>query len=157
MPEEGTPKAPNTPDNPRVGQRLKDAGQAAGVNFTGKCDRAPNSIKAHALLRYAAEHKPEVQHELSGLLFKMYFEDGDYPDAVNLAVRAAQVGLNKDDVLEFLAGRSAEAAVQQEAAGYSRQGVTGVPFFIFNGQPAFSGAQNEETFLRAFEKAATST
>ena len=52
MPEDGTPKAPDTPDNPRVGARLKAAGAAAGVNFTGKTDRSPNSSKAHALVKF---------------------------------------------------------------------------------------------------------
>lgn len=152
MPEEGVLKAPDTPDNPRVGQRLRDAGQASGVNFTGKCDRYPNTIKAHALMHYVGEKSPDVQHELAGLLFKMYFEDGDYPDTPNLAARAAQVGLDKATVTAFLDSRSAEASIQQQASDYSAQGVNGVPFFIFNGQPMFSGAQSEDTFLRAFEK-----
>jgi len=81
-----------------------------------------------------------------------YFEDGDYPDTPNLATRAAQVGFDKDEVSAFLNSRSAEAVVQAQAADYSAQGVSGVPFFIFNGQPMFSGAQSEDTFLQAFEK-----
>ena len=39
MPEEGIEKAPNTPDNPRVGARMKQAGASVGIDFTGKCDR----------------------------------------------------------------------------------------------------------------------
>ena len=39
MPREGIEKAPNTPDNPRVGVRMKQAGESVGINFTGKCDR----------------------------------------------------------------------------------------------------------------------
>jgi predicted DsbA family dithiol-disulfide isomerase len=38
-PREGVLKAPDTPDNPRVGARMKGAGQAVGIDFTGKCDR----------------------------------------------------------------------------------------------------------------------
>ena len=51
---EGAPKAPSTPENPRVGQRLKAAGQAVGIDFTGKTDRTPNTLSAHTLLDYAA-------------------------------------------------------------------------------------------------------
>eukprot|EP00615_Pteridomonas_danica_P018520 CAMPEP_0114407662 /NCGR_PEP_ID=MMETSP0102-20121206/22093_1 /TAXON_ID=38822 ORGANISM="Pteridomonas danica, Strain PT" /NCGR_SAMPLE_ID=MMETSP0102 /ASSEMBLY_ACC=CAM_ASM_000212 /LENGTH=49 /DNA_ID=CAMNT_0001574207 /DNA_START=194 /DNA_END=343 /DNA_ORIENTATION=+ len=47
MPEDGTPKSPATPDNPRVGTRLKNAGLNSNINFTGLTDRAPNSIEAH--------------------------------------------------------------------------------------------------------------
>ena len=52
MPEEGQPKAPDTPDNPRVGARLKQAGASSGVNFTGKTDRTPNTMRAHALVKF---------------------------------------------------------------------------------------------------------
>jgi len=45
--------------------------QASGLNFTGKCNRYPNTVKAHALMHYVGEHRPAVQHELAGLLFKM--------------------------------------------------------------------------------------
>jgi len=80
------------------------------------------------------------------------FEDGDYPDTPNLTTRAVQVGFDKDEVSAFLDSRSAEAVVRAQAADYSAQGVSGVPFFTFNGQPMFSGAQSEDTFLQVFEK-----
>jgi len=151
IPEEGRQKAPDTPDNPRVGRRLRQAGEEVGLNFTGLCDRSPNSTKAHALLKYAAHNKPEVQHELSGLLFKMYFEEGDYPDVENLVKRAVQVGLDGESVRQHLESRKDEKQVLAEARAYSSQGVNGVPFFIMNGKPMFSGAQREDTFLKAFK------
>jgi hypothetical protein len=55
VPEEGIPKPLDTPDNPRVPPRLRAAGQAVGLNFTGKCDRAPNTLKAHVLLSFCAQ------------------------------------------------------------------------------------------------------
>jgi hypothetical protein len=44
MPKEGIEKAPNTPDNPRVGARMKKAGASVGIDFTGKCDRWVNHL-----------------------------------------------------------------------------------------------------------------
>ncbi len=44
-----------------------------------------------------------------------------------------------------------EAAVASKASRFSGQ-VQGVPFFIIDGEPAFSGAQNVESFVAAFEK-----
>ena len=45
-PPEGVLKAPDTPDNPRVGQRMREMGEANGIKFTGKCDRSPNTLLA---------------------------------------------------------------------------------------------------------------
>ena len=67
-PLEGTPKAPDTPDNPRVGTRMKQAGAAVGIDFTGKCDRAPNSVGAHTLIKFL-EGKPG-QNQLAEILFR---------------------------------------------------------------------------------------
>lgn len=49
-PPEGVAKPPDTPDNPRVGQRMKAMGAADGINFTGKCDRSPNTLLSHVLM-----------------------------------------------------------------------------------------------------------
>lgn len=154
MPEEGREKKPNTPSNPRVPPRLYQAGVAAGCEFTGACDRHPNTVKAHCLLKFALDRSgPALQHQLQDVLFRGYFHDGLYPDIDNLVVMGAEVGLDQDEVREFLASRTAEAEVRAEAEDYSMRGVNGVPFFIFNGKPMFSGAQSEQTFLRAFEDA----
>ena len=67
-PLEGTPKAPDTPDNPRVGARMKQAGATVGIDFTGKCDRAPNSVGAHTLIKFL-EGKPG-QNQLAEILFR---------------------------------------------------------------------------------------
>jgi len=58
MPAEGKPKAPAAPDNPRVGARLKGAGVAVGIDFSGKCDTYPNTLQAHALLEYVLDGIP---------------------------------------------------------------------------------------------------
>eukprot|EP00494_Astrolonche_serrata_P013176 UN13291 len=82
MPTNGVQKAPATPDNPRVGKRLKQYGEEVGINFTGKCDRYPNSTLSHCLLTLAEEKKGwSVQNEIQEELFKAYFTDGVYPDS----------------------------------------------------------------------------
>jgi len=124
------------------------AGAAVGIDFTGKCDRAPNTVGAHTLLKYF-EGKPE-QNRLQEILFRQYFTDGLYPDFSNLRAAAEEAGADDlDEVMAAVASKDAQKAVQVEAAGYSRQGVNGVPFFIFNGEPQFSGAQPVSAFKRA--------
>lgn len=167
MPEDGMPKAPDTPDNPRVGARLKQAGAAAGVNFTGKTDRSPNSSKAHALVKFfesggeassSSDFKidAQLQDRLMAVIFRHYFTDGLYPDSANLtlALREAlaspspESGSSKEQQEElvrravaYMENPANQAAARAEASEYSRGGVRGVPYFFFDGRPAFSGAQ----------------
>ena len=60
---------------------------------------------------------------------------------------AKEVGLkNLDETEGFLASSAAESETKSKALSWSRKGVSGVPFFIFEsntgGKPvAFSGAQ----------------
>ena len=49
---------------------MKQAGAAAGVDFTGKCDYYPNSLSTHGLLKYAADTAPEKQNKLQEILFR---------------------------------------------------------------------------------------
>ena len=52
--------------------RLKAVGQAVGIEFTGKCDRYPNTLRAHALLEYASEvDGGRKQNDLMEVMFKV--------------------------------------------------------------------------------------
>jgi len=127
---------------------MKSAGAAVGIDFTGKTDMAPNTVGAHTLLKYF-EGKPE-QNRVQEILFRHYFTDGLYPNAENLRAAAEEVGAeNLDEVMAFVESEDNRKTVQAEAAGYSRQGISGVPFFVFNGEPQFSGAQPVSTFKSA--------
>ena len=92
MPPEGVPKQGKGAEN--VNPRLRAAGEAVGINFTGACDRAPNSTEAHALLAYAAKVSPDKQNALQEVLFRHYFTDGLYPAGANLAAAATEAGLD---------------------------------------------------------------
>lgn len=152
MPVEGVAKAPHTPDNPRVGRRLVEAGRRCGVNFTGACDRYPNTVKAHVALQFilaledAGAVPPNTQDRYMAELFHAYFTAGDYPSIEVLVDRASRIdagpGLDLAALRSHLEeSSSAEAQVRQEAATYSRQGVSGVPSFFVDGEFLFSGAQ----------------
>jgi predicted DsbA family dithiol-disulfide isomerase len=98
-------------------------------------------------------------------IFHGYFTDGLYPDIDSLVGMANDVGANDGvgpspfdgiEVRRVLESNEYEARVLQEAENASKvmrsNGVNGVPFFSFNGRPAFSGAQNPETFIDVFDK-----
>lgn len=151
-PEAGVPKPPDTPDNPRVGRRLKSAGEAVGIDFSGKTDRSPNTLVAHALLEHALEKGgSEKQNEVQEALFKAYFTDGIYPDVDSVKSIGVSCGLDAYGVESALTDATTLKQVQQKV--HQNYGVVdgGVPTFIINNQPAFSGAQDPATFHRAFD------
>mmetsp|Transcript_26443 Transcript_26443/g.49581 ORF Transcript_26443/g.49581 Transcript_26443/m.49581 type:complete len:157 (-) Transcript_26443:741-1211(-) len=155
MPKEGIEKAPNTPDNPRVGARMKQAGASVGIDFTGKCDRAPNTMAAHCLSEFIKDsHGSELQNQFQEKLFEMYFTIGLYPDIDNLINLVTAIGLTQEDATkarQVLESGELESTVATKASRFSRR-IQGVPFFIINGEPAFSGAQNVETFIEVFNE-----
>lgn len=137
--------------NSRVNPRLHAAGMQVGIDFTGKCDRYPSTVLAHCLLEFAlTEGGPNLQNRLMESLFKSYFTDGSYPDLETLAGLASSAGMDRERVLAALSDEVRQTTVKTKAMAWSRAGVSGVPFFIIDNKPAFSGAQDAGTFQKAF-------
>jgi predicted DsbA family dithiol-disulfide isomerase len=151
MPEEGLAKCDATPAS-RVGSHLKDAGASVGINFTGLTDRTPNTELFHATMQRILElDGMRLQTSFQEAVFDAYFTRGVFPDEVALLDLAEQVGVQETvkalyknpDKLGKL-----KKAIVCEAQAASRRGITGVPAFSFNGEPAFSGAKDVGTFVK---------
>lgn len=139
-PVEGVPKG-GTPAT-RVGARLKAAGDAVGINFTGLTDRTPNTELFHATMK--ALHGPD-QTRFQEEAFANYFTRGIFPDRQGLIDAAERAGL-AEKVKTLYANtneleRLRRAAVD-EALKASAIGISSVPTFAFNGRLAFSGARD---------------
>jgi predicted DsbA family dithiol-disulfide isomerase len=155
MPEEGKLKD-GTPAS-RVGASMKAAGESAGINFTGLTDRAPNTILFHATMKYVLEKANDIskQTEFQEQVFDAYFTKGVYPDQKGLLECAEKAGVY--DLVKALYGDTAKLqelrqAVMNEAREASRRGISGVPSFEFDGEPAFSGAQNVKVFVQHLDR-----
>lgn len=157
MPPEGVPKpatyGPNTPGS----QRLINIGKQVGIDFSYKSDRFPNTMLSHCALEYALEQDPagKIQNELQEKLFNAYFTDGKYLGSDLVCYLAGECGLPMNKVKSFIEDPKNQDKISQKARQNSEEGVTGVPFFIINGQGMISGAQDPETLARAFEIANT--
>ena len=69
-----------------------------------------------------------------------------------LAKVAADAGLSEEDARRFLeSGQGRHEVLEEEREGL-RRGLNGVPFFVINGIPAFSGAQGPDTFVETFRQ-----
>ena len=95
-----------------------------------------------------------TQLALSASLFDAYFLEGkDIGALAVLAAIASRNGFSEDEAIAILADEQERAITKQQAAGMSRQGISGVPFFVFDRKLAFSGAQSVETMKQVIEKA----
>jgi predicted DsbA family dithiol-disulfide isomerase len=132
---------------------LKSSGEAVGIDFTGKCPRFPYTVTAHVLMDYAKSVDDTFvkQNQLAEVIFQGYFTDGVYPDEKNLLKMAAQVGLDETAAKAAMRDSSKAQEVTQTALSWSEKGISGVPYFIMNGQKVFSGAQDAASIVHMFE------
>jgi len=132
------------------------AAVGATVGATLDFDRvfnAPNTADAHRLILHAADHGDEWP--LVERLFRAHFADGrDIGDRSTLAELAGEAGLDAAGTRRFLAGDEKRGDVTASQSAAARLGVSGVPFFVFGGVYAVSGAQPEEVLLEALDRAA---
>ena len=129
----------------------------AGIEF--HMDRAlrANTLLAHRLLWFADQPgSPVAQADLEERLLQAYFTDGlNIGDPDVLASCAAEIGFDRDAVVEFLGSDGGSAEVAAELAAGRDEGITAVPTFVFDGRWAVPGAQEPETYAQVLRKMAT--
>ena len=134
-------------------ERLVGIGKAVGIdfNFAG-IEVQPNSLDAHRLISWAqAEGKADALVEN---LFAGFFVNGvNLADRASLAAAAARVGMDAAAVSADLASDKDEEIVAKQAQAASASGIGGVPFFVFGGKVAVSGAQESEVISSAMDQA----
>lgn len=136
-----------------VYDRVKGVGSEVGIEFAfDKIKRQPNTRKAHSLI--AACEGSDLQAKMVQTLFDAYFiQARDLTDDEVLAQLASDVGLDAKTTKDALYSPDAFRRIQQADTQAREMGVEGVPFFVFNGKLAVSGAQAPETLVRAMQEA----
>ncbi|MFZ5791901.1 MAG: DsbA family oxidoreductase [Pseudomonadota bacterium] len=143
--------------SPERARRIHDAvslaGAGEGIAFAlDRITRTPNTVQSHRLMRFA--HRYGRQSELLDGLFRAYFEEGlDTGDIDVLTELAVAAGLPGPEARRFLLGQEERDMVVAEDQFARRQGINGVPCFIFNGRFALSGAQEPEALFQLFDLA----
>lgn len=134
-------------------RRIEQAARDTGIPLDfSTVHRTPNTIPAHTLLRHAGARGTQLA--LSDALFTSYFLEGqDISDPEVLATLGVRHGFTAEEARALVTSEAEAEATRAEAFGASRSGVSGVPFFIFGGKVAFSGAQPAHVFRGAIAKA----
>jgi len=130
--------------------RLMDLGAKVGIPFRfDSIKRVPNTRAAHALVALAGDRADAVVEAIFAAYFERSEDIGDFDVLVRIAQAA---GLEPDATRARLAaGEGFEAIATEEEAGRG-MGITGVPFFVFAGRWALSGAQEPAQFIAALDE-----
>ncbi|MBE0615009.1 MAG: DsbA family oxidoreductase [Burkholderiales bacterium] len=140
--------------------RVSGVGKQYDIAFAfDRIVRQPNTVAAHSLIALAGnagQPADGLQDRVKEAFLRAYFLEGaDLTKAENLVEIAAAAGLDRVQAEQCLADPQSRRAVEQEDQRARAIGVEGVPFFIFNGKVAVSGAQGPEALLEAMHQAET--
>ena len=131
-------------------------GIAASVGLDYDYDHVhqTNTVKAHELIHYAKSEGRQL--EMKERLLKAYFVDGRHVGRIeDLADLAAEIGLDRTEVVRVLTDETYLADVKADVAQAVAYGIQGVPFFVIDGTYGVSGAQDATTFTRVLEQVRT--
>jgi predicted DsbA family dithiol-disulfide isomerase len=160
LPEEGVNRkaymAAKFPDAERrdaIGKILDDNAAEDGIVWDLKAIKvSPNTNAAHRLIRWA--QTAGAQEPVLEAVLKAYFSDGkDIGDPVVLADIATAAGMDGLLVLKLLSEGADKDTITREHQMAHEAGVSGVPFMIFDGKIAISGAEPPERLVKALDKA----
>ena len=131
--------------------RVIDVAAQVGLDYDYDSLKPTNTIRAHELLHYAKAH--DRQLEMKERLLSAYFVEGRHVGRIeDLADLAADIGLDRDDVVRALTAREYLPAVDGDKAQALEFGIQGVPFFVIDGKYGVSGAQDASTFAAALQQ-----
>ncbi len=135
-------------------RRMTATAAQDGLDFHFETIRPGNTFDAHRLLHLA--HTRGLQDLLKERLFLAYLSEGEAIGEPEVLARLAiEVGLEADEVHRVLAGDAFTHEVRADEDEARRLGIRGVPFFVFDGRTAVSGAHPADTLLAALTTAWT--
>lgn len=157
---EGTPaqylaerKGMSLPQVEQMFQRVISIAAAVGLDYDFDAMHQTNTVKAHELLHYAKARGR--QGEMKEALLRAYFIDGGHVGRIDdLADLAAGLGFDRADVVRSLTEDEYLPAVKQDGEQARAYGITGVPFYVFDGKYGVSGAQETATFAQVLAQVA---
>ncbi|SJN24732.1 FrnE protein [Microbacterium esteraromaticum] len=133
------------PQLEQMQQQVVAAASAAGLEYDLDAQKHANTARAHELIHFAKAQNR--QGEMKERLMSAYFSEGRGIGSIDdLTELAGEAGLDRDAARTAMASgqfRDDVAADKEQARAY---GITGVPFFVINGQYGISGAQPPEAF-----------
>jgi predicted DsbA family dithiol-disulfide isomerase len=131
---------------------VEKVGADAGITFDFARIRVqPNTLAAHRLVSFAQRER--AAGDLVERLFAAFFTQGrDIGDPEVLANIAEESGLDRAAVSQWLAGDGGRSQIEAMDRQVRTLGVQGVPFFVFDGRLAMSGAHDIDEMVRVIRE-----
>ena len=125
--------------------RVTGIAESVGLHYDYDALQHTNTVLGHQLIHYAKAHGRQL--EMKERLLAAYFEEGKHVGRIDdLAELAAEIGLDRDDVVRSLTAEEYLPDVRADQALALEYGIQGVPFFVIDGRYGVSGAQDAATF-----------
>jgi predicted DsbA family dithiol-disulfide isomerase len=139
----------------QVYERVTAAGRSVGIPFDfDAIERQPNTLDAHRLVAWAQSRNEGDTDALVEGLFRANFLEGRYVGSVDeLVALAGEAGFDAADARAFLESGALKDVVADSDRRAREMGIGGVPFFIFDGKTALSGAQEPSAIVAAIQQA----
>ncbi|TFC79660.1 DsbA family oxidoreductase [Cryobacterium cheniae] len=135
-------------------ERVTGIAESVGLHYDYDAVHQTNTVISHELLHYAKAHGRQL--DMKERLLKAYFVDGRHVGRIDdLADLAAEIGLDRADVIRALTAHDFLPDVKADVAQAAAYGIQGVPFFVIDGRYGISGAQDPDTFAQALRQAQT--
>lgn len=133
--------------------RIETMGREVGIGFQFDRVRTSNTFDAHQLVHHARSVGGEkAANDIVDRLFVANFHDGLRVGSRDVLLRLAKdAGLDPDDAKAALEGQRWADEVRADERRAGELGISGVPFFLFDGKVQVSGAQSVDVLRRAIE------
>ncbi|RYG78710.1 DsbA family oxidoreductase [bacterium] len=134
--------------------RVAGAAKGEGLDFHFDSSQPSNTFDAHRLLHFASEHGK--QDALKERLFHAYFSEGArMGDKETLVRLATDVGLDAAAARAVVESEAHALDVRRDQEEAREIGIRGVPFFVFGGRLAVSGAESADVLEKALREASS--
>ena len=134
--------------------RVTSIAESVDLHYDYDSVHQTNTVKAHELIHYAKANGRQL--DMKDRLLKAYFVDGRHVGRIeDLADLAAEIGLDRADVVRSLTENQYLADVKADVALATQYGIQGVPFFVIDGRYGVSGAQEAEAFANVLTQVST--
>ncbi|TDW31553.1 DsbA family oxidoreductase [Cryobacterium psychrophilum] len=135
-------------------QRVTGIAESVGLHYDYDSIHQTNTVISHELLHYAKAKGRQL--DMKERLLKAYFVEGRHVGRIeDLADLAAEIGLDRSDVVRVLTEHAYLADVKADVAQAAEYGIQGVPFFVIDGKYGVSGAQDPDTFAQVLNQVRT--
>lgn len=122
-----------------------------GLDFQWRIAKPGNTFDAHRLVHLAKQHG--IGGEVKERFFRAFFTEGqDIGDQQILRALAIEAGLVAEEVDAVLAGDRFTDEVRADEQAAKEREISGVPYYLINGQVALPGARRVEEFVQVLRE-----